>query len=128
MPTRAEKSSVCLRDFETEGSTELEDVLGVLACRLVPKVTEHLHWCRDARNRDAAHLTRDEALGRIAKRPTARLRLNPASLRVEGDRVEVELLAIAPKHEPNREMIFVQGEAERPKGFVDERDVGKGND
>jgi hypothetical protein len=42
--------------------------------------------------------------------------------------VEVELLAIAPKHEANREMVFVQGEAERPEGFVDKRDIGEGND
>jgi hypothetical protein len=114
--------------LETEGATELKDVLGVLACRLVPKVTEHLHWCGDARDRHAAHLARDEALGRIAKRPTTRLRLNTASLRVESDRVEVELLALAAEHEPNREMIFVQSEAERLKDLVDERDVAERND
>jgi hypothetical protein len=91
-------------------------------------MTEHLHWCRDARNRHAANLARDKALGRIAERPTARLGLNPASFRVEGHRVEVELLALAPEHDPNWEMVFVQGEAERPKGFVDERDVGEAND
>ena len=72
--------------MDTEGATQLKDVSGVLACGLVPQVAEHLHWCRDAGNRHAAHLARDKALGRVAKRPTARLRLNPSALFVEGDR------------------------------------------
>ena len=126
--TRAEKARVRLGNRKTEGVAELEDVPGVLACGLVPEVTEDLHGCRDAWNGCALDPPRNEAFGRVPKRPAPRLGLHPAALGVEADRVEVELLPVAPEHEPNRELVFVQHEAERPKRLVDSRNVAQRND
>jgi hypothetical protein len=39
--------------------------------------------------------------------------------------VEVELIAAAAEYDPNGEMVFVQREAERPKGLVDSGDVAE---
>ena len=43
---------------------------------------------------------------------------------VEGYGVEVDLLSFV-SHEPNREMVFVEGEAERLKDFTNSRDVAE---
>ena len=100
--TRALEVHVCLGNWQAKRAAQPKDVVGVLGCRLVPEMTEELYGCRDARNRFAPHSAKDEALGRIAKEPTAGLRLQPTAVRVEGDGVEVELLTGAAKDETNR--------------------------
>src|SRR5262245_11678058 len=126
--TDADEMAVRRGNWQREDAAEPKDVVSVLLGGRVAEVAKHLHRGRDARNRDSTHLSDDEALGRVAKGTTARLRLNPATLRVEGDGVEVELLAVAAEHEANRKMIFVQREAERPERFVDSHNIAERDD
>ena len=123
--TRAEEARVRLRNGEPECAAELEDISGVLGGGRVAEVTEDLDACGDTRNGLALNPPEDEALGRVPEGATPGLRLHTAALRVEADRVEVELLAVAPQDEPNRQMILVQGEAKLPKGLLDSRDVAE---
>ena len=126
--SRLAEPRVGLGDRQRKGTTECRHVVGVLWRRLVSEVTEQLYRGRYAADGDAAHLTRDEAFRRIPKRTAARLWLHAAALGIERDRVEVELLAVAPKREPDREMVLVQGKAERTERFVDARNVFERDD
>jgi hypothetical protein len=84
-----------------------ENVVRVLGCGGVTEVTENLDGRGNARNGFAPHPAHNKTLGRIAKGATAGLSLQPATLPVEGDGVEVELLAGAAQDEPNRQLVFV---------------------
>jgi len=125
--TRAEEARVCFWNRKPERAAELEDIVCILGRGLVAEVTEQLDRSRDTRNRIASYSAEDEALRWIPKCAAPRLRLHAAAVWVEGDGVKVELFVGAPKDKPNRQMVFVEFEAERPKRLLDSRDVTDGD-
>src|SRR5262249_27757235 len=105
--TRAWKVLERLGNLKAERLTKPDDIVSVLRCRRISQMAEDLYGCGDAWNRLAPHPPRDEAFGRVAKYAAARLRLYTATLRVEGDGMEVDLLAVTPQDKPYRQMVFV---------------------
>lgn len=79
----------------------------VLRIGLVANVTEQLNFGADAPNGMAEDSSRGEPLGRVSKGGAVLVNLNPATLLIEGDRVEVDLETRGVLHdESRRQLVF----------------------
>jgi len=99
---------------------EKKNVVCILGSGFVAEVAEDLHFGGDAGDVSAIDLAAHKTFGWIAKRSTARLRLNAPALLVEGHRVEVKLRPGVVTHdESDRKMVIGNREAERVKSRPD---------
>ena len=106
-----------------------QHVVGVLGGGFVAEVAEDLNLGRDTRDLVTGDLAANKAVGRIAKRPATRLRLNATTLRVEGHRVEVKLRAACVTHdESHRKVVLCDREPECPERRLDRIGIAKGYD
>jgi len=84
---------------------EKKHIVHILGCGLVPKVAEDLDIGRDAGDLSASDPSAHKNVGRIAKRTTARPRLNAPTELVESNGVEVELTpAVIAHDEPDAQL------------------------